>query len=147
MKRCVLKLQVMAWRGTPATSEWSSSSGPLSRHKWPGIQPSRITQPLLASHNMGYRTKNGVVRPTVLTSVGRRGLGGLLRKPLRPTVGNTEGLTAPFSVRYPIKIRPHSELERLRQLLSVFDLRFSGFRVFICTRSVHLKCFTTLTTF
>jgi hypothetical protein len=30
-----------------------------------------------------------VVRPTVLTTVGRRGLGGLLRKILRPNVGNT----------------------------------------------------------
>jgi hypothetical protein len=38
------------------------------------------------------------VRPTVLTTVGRRGLGGLLRKTLRPTVGNIEGLTTPSHI-------------------------------------------------
>jgi hypothetical protein len=34
-----------------------------------------------------------------LTTVGRRGLGGILRKTLRPTVGNTVGLTTPLLVR------------------------------------------------
>ena len=44
--------------------------------------------------------------PTVLPTVGRRapakktGLG-----PLRPTVGNTVGITTPLSVRYPINLR------------------------------------------
>ena len=54
---------------------------------------------------IGCWTGNGVVIPTVLPTVGRRaptkktGLG-----PLRPTVGNTFGITTPFSIRYPIKV-------------------------------------------
>ena len=47
--------------------------------------------------SIGYRTENGVVMPTVLPTLGRRGPGpGVFVGALRPTKVNTVGTTTAF---------------------------------------------------
>ena len=53
---------------------------------------------------MGLRTENRIVRPTVLTSIGRRGSGGLLRKiwALAPTAYRSQYLRPNYPVFSPL---------------------------------------------
>ena len=64
---------------------------------------------------IGQRSENWVFRPTVLPTVGLRGLRGGPTKhqvlgALRPTVGNTVGLTTRFSGSYPVSVDVESGL-------------------------------------
>jgi len=68
---------------------------------------------------IGHRTENGVAVPTVLPTVGRSGpMPGVFMGALRPDVGNTVGLTTPFSGHYPANLICDTRIERDRVGLS-----------------------------